>query len=262
MIKVSLWLLCIGVIVYASFCLLLFLRQRSLIFYPHPATTSGSAEILWLERGLERLKIWQVKRDEPAALIYFGGNAEDVSLNLDHFQKLFPERSLYLMNYRGYGGSTGTPTEEGLLADSRELYEHIATVHQSIVVMGRSLGTAVAVHLAAEKPVDGLILITPYSSMVDLARHYYPFLPVGPLLKDRFESILAAPHIDVPVLALIAERDEIIPRRISDALIDAFKPGLVRTVVIEGTHHNTIDSGPDYDQYLDGFVRSLSAASE
>ncbi len=262
MIKVSLWVLCIAVVVYASFSLLLYLRQRSLIFYPHPAVKSGRAEVLWLENGPERLKVWQVKREGPAALVYFGGNAEDVSLNLDHFKTLFPELSLYLMNYRGYGGSSGSPSEEGLLADSLKLFEHVADVHQTIAVMGRSLGTAVAVHLAARKPVDGLILITPYSSMVDLARHYYPLLPVGPLLKDRFESILAAPGIDVPVLALIAGRDEIIPRAISDTLVDSFKPGLVSTIVIEGAGHNTIDSGSGYDEHLADFVRSLLGDAE
>jgi pimeloyl-ACP methyl ester carboxylesterase len=149
------------------------------------------------------------------------------------------------------------PSEEGLMADSLALFEQVAAKHRTIVVMGRSLGTAVAVNLAARKPVAGLILVTPYSSMVDLARHYYPFLPVGPLLKDRFESVLAAPNIEVPVLILIAGRDEVIPGKISDTLVDSFKPGLVRRVLIDGAGHNTIDSGSGYDGHLVDFVQSL-----
>jgi uncharacterized protein len=257
MIKLAVWILFLGMFAYCSFCIFLYLRQRSLIFYPHPGVQSSEAETLWLENDGERLKVWHVSRGDSAALIYFGGNAEDVSINLSRFKKLFPSLSLYLMNYRGFGGSSGHPTEAGLYSDGRALYEHIAASHKNIIVMGRSLGTALALHLAAHTRIDGLILVTPYSSMVDLARHYYPFLPVGSLLKDRFDAVRETPGIDVPVLVVMAEHDEVIPAAISEKLVGSLQPETVQKFIIKGTFHNSIDSGPGYDKQLAGFIESL-----
>ncbi len=257
MIKVTIWILFLAGLAYAGFCLFLFLRQRSLIYYPHPAVQSNDGEVVWLDNEQEQLKVWQVDADGDAALIYFGGNAEDVSINLAQFRELFSGVSLYLMNYRGYGGSSGHPTEAGLFSDSIALYNRVAASHKKIILMGRSLGTAVALYLAAEKMVDALILVTPYSSMVDLGQHYYPILPINPLLKDRFESIYRAPEIEVPVLVLVAEHDEIIPAKVSAALVDSFKPGLVQSVVIKGTHHNTIDSTSIYNKSIEKFLDGL-----
>ena len=257
MIKLTAWIAFLGVFSYCSICLFLFLRQRSLIFYPHPAVQSDQAEVFWLENEGERLKIYRYPGSSQTALIYFGGNAEDVSLNLGRFKKIFPELSLYLMNYRGYGGSSGHPTENGIYSDSSALYEYIAASHDRIIVMGRSLGTAVAVRLAAEKTVAGVILVTPYSSMTDLANHYYPLLPVRRLLKDRFEAARYAPAIDVPVLAMVAGHDEVIPAHISARLVESLKPGTVRKIIIEEASHNTIDSSPGYEEQLVGFVSGL-----
>lgn len=255
--KLIVWILFLGVLAYGSFCLFLFLRQRSLIFYPHPPVPSREAEIIWLENDGERLKVWHVPGENRAALLYFGGNAEDVSLNLSRFKTLFSGLSLYLMNYRGYGGSSGRPTESGLYADSRALYEHIAASYRRIIVMGRSLGTAVAVHLAAHDRIDGLILVTPYSSMADLAQHYYPLLPVRPLLKDHLDAAREATDINVPVLVLMAEHDEVIPAEISEKFVDALKPETVQKFIIEGTFHNSIDSGPGYEKQLTEFIERL-----
>ena len=257
MIKLAVWILLLCALAYVSFSIFLYLRQRSLIFYPHPAVSSSEAEIIWLENGGERLKVWHVPRGSRTALIYFGGNAEDVSLNLSRFKTLFPDLSLYLMNYRGYGGSSGRPTEAGLFSDSRALYDHISAAYKSIIIMGRSLGTAIAVHLAAHTPADGLILVTPYSSMVDLARYYYPFLPVGWLLKDRFDATQEAADIAVPVLVLTAEHDEVIPASVSEKLVDSFASETVQMHIIEGTFHNSIDSGSGYEERLADFIERL-----
>lgn len=257
MIKLTFWILFLGVLAYSSLSIFMFLRQRSLIFYPHPGVKSSEAETLWLDNDGERLKIWHVPRSSKTALIYFGGNAEDVSLNLFSFKTLFPDLSLYMMNYRGYGGSSGHPTETALYSDSRALYEHISASYERIVVMGRSLGTAVAIELAAKVPVDGLVLVTPYSSMTELAHHYYPYLPVKRLLKDRFEAARYAADIDVPVLALMAERDEVIPAKISAELVDSFDPQTVQRVIIKGTFHNSIDHADEYEVQLVDFINSL-----
>ena len=248
-------LVCLG---YLALCLFLFLQQRSVLYYPHPPSRTGDADAVWLENENQRLKIWQVRKEVGPALIYFGGYAEEVSLSLSDFKRLAPGYSLYLMNYRGYGGSSGSPTQNGLYADSLALYDRVAAGHTAIVVVGRSLGSGIAVYLAAQRPVRAAVLITPYSSMVDLAKHHYPYVPVNSLMKDRFESIRFAPDIAVPVLNLIAERDEVIPRKISEGLVQAFPPGVAEKVIIMDTQHNTIESNPDYEQRLKTFLEKVA----
>jgi pimeloyl-ACP methyl ester carboxylesterase len=104
-----------------------------------------------------------------------------------------------------------------------------------------------------------MVLVSPYASMVALARHYYPLLPVTPLLKDRFESQLRAPQISVPVLALIAGRDEVIPAKISTGLVDSFIQGNLEKVVIEGAGHNTIQEYVEYHQAIQRFMKRIWA---
>lgn len=259
MIKLVLWILLLACICYGCLCLYLYLRQRSLLYFPHPPTTSNEAEVVWLENDDQKIKVWTVENHPSPALIYFGGNAEDVSANLPLFKGLIPDYSLYLMNYRGFGGSTGTPTEARLYADSLALYEQVRQHHDKIVVMGRSLGTGIATFLASQKPVQGVVLVTPYSSIAALAASYYPFMPVFPLIKDRYDSQIYAADITVPVLAMTAENDEIIPRRISDDLIRSCKSGLVEDVIIGQTGHNNIEQSPAYRSHLGAFLGSMAA---
>lgn len=261
MIKLVLWILLLACICYGCLCLYLYLRQRSLLYFPHPPTTSKEAEVFWLENDDQKIKVWTVEHPTGPALIYFGGNAEDVAANLPMFKELIPDYSLYLMNYRGYGGSTGTATEVSLYGDSLALYEQVRPHHDKIIVMGRSLGTGIATFLASQRPVNGVVLVTPYSSIAALAASYYPFLPVSPLLKDRYDSQRYAAQIMVPVLAMTAENDEIIPRRISDDLISSCKSGLVEDIIIGRTGHNNIEQSPAYRSHLGQFLGSMNTKS-
>lgn len=258
MIKLTLWILFLACVFYSCLCLFLYWRQRSLLYFPHPPASSEDAEVLWLENDDQKIKIWTVKHDAGPALIYFGGNAEDVSVNLPFFKELIPDYSLYLMNYRGYGGSTGTPTEVSLYADSLALYELVRRHHGTIVVMGRSLGTGIATYLASRRPVTGVILVTPFSSIAALASNYYPFIPVSPLLRDRYDSQSHAADITAPMLALTAEHDEIIPRRITDDLISSCKAGLIKNIIIKGTGHNSIEQSSVYRSHLRQFLGSMT----
>ena len=122
--------------------------------------------------------------------------------------------------------------------------------------MGRSLGTGVAVYLASKKKVSRLILVTPFDSMTRLASSYYPFVPVSLLLKDRFESISRAADIDIPTLLIIAEHDEVIPRRNSDRLVSALNPDLTSVQVVRGTNHNSIETNPMYHNSIKSFITS------
>jgi uncharacterized protein len=231
---------------YLALCAFMFATQRSQIYFPTAESHHSGAEVLRLESHGERIKVWQVRRPGARALIYFGGNAEDTALNIDAFSVAFPDHSLYLVNYRGYGGSSGRPTEAGLTADALTAYDHVRSEHSDITVMGRSLGSGVAVYLASERPVTRLVLVTPYDSLVNVARHHFRFLPVGALMRDRYDSASRAPQVRAPVLVVIAANDEIIPRARSEALVAAFPAEQVRTALIAGQGHNTLDLAPDY----------------
>ena len=141
-------------IAYGLLSAWVFFTQRGQIYFPTPESQHLNAEQLWIESQGERIKVWVVARPGGRALLYFGGNAEDVAGNIESFAEAFSDRSLYLVNYRGYGGSSGRPSEAGLVADALAVFDHVRTQHPDIAVMGRSLGSGVAVQLAAERPVD------------------------------------------------------------------------------------------------------------
>jgi hypothetical protein len=225
-----------------------------MLYYPTFAVNYAGAESFWLPNEGQRLKVWHISGNSNSALIYFGGNAEDVSINIPQFKALFSDYSIYLHNYRGYGGSTGAPTENGLVSDARALFDYLQEKHTHITVMGRSLGTGVAIALASERPVHRLVLVTPYDSMTHLASTYYPFFPVSLLLKDTYDSLSRSAGIDIPTLMLIAEHDEVIPRRISESLSSALNSEHTTVVVINGASHNTIESFPSYERAITAFL--------
>lgn len=229
--------------------------QRAQIYFPVPATQHADGRTLWVDSDGERIKVWHVARDHPQALIYFGGNAEDVAGNIEAFSAAFPEHSLFLVNYRGYGGSTGRPTEAGLRSDALAIFDQVHESHPDIAVVGRSLGSGVAVALASKRPVERLVLVTAYDSLLNVAREYFGWLPVGLLLEDRYDSAGLAPRIGAPVLIVIAADDEIISRPRSEALAAAFAPGQVRIEVVPGAGHNTLDLSPRYLGAIQRFLQ-------
>lgn len=240
--------------VYVALCLLLFVVQRSQMYFPAREASRPGAQSIRVQNGEASLKVWAVERPGPRAILYFGGNAEDVSLNLPSFEAAFPAHSLYLVNYRGYGGSSGRPSEPALLADATAVYDKVAARHPQVSAIGRSLGSGVAVHLASAREIQRLALVSPYDSMVNVAREHYPWLPVGLLLLDRYESGAKARAIRTPVLIVIAADDEIIPPRRSEALAAAFAPSQVRVVRLPGATHNSLDFSPQYLESLAGFM--------
>lgn len=251
--------LAIAGLVYLGLCTFMFATQRSQIYFPTPEVEHPAAQALRLESEGESLKIWHLPRPGNAALLYFGGNAEDAAGNIEAFSAAFPDHSLYLANYRGYGGSTGRPSERSLLIDAVTLHDYARARHDDVVVMGRSLGSGVAVHVASERPVDGLVLVTAYDSLVNVARSHFPFLPVGLLMRDRYDSAGRAALVTAPVLVVIAGDDEIIPRARSEALVSAFPAGQARVVTAPQVGHNTLDRSPEYLQAVSAFLRERAA---
>lgn len=235
---------------YLAVCALLFVFQRSLIYLPQPRTcTSGSVPFV-LPADDAQLVVSSRPREGAAAVLYFGGNAEDVSCTVAELAAAFPEHALYLLHYRGYGGSTGSPSEAALFADAVAVFDRVHAGHVEVVAVGRSLGSGVAVHLASVRPLARLVLVTPFASVRDLAARQFPWIPTDWLLQDKYESWRYAAAIDVPTLIIAAEHDEVIPRASSEALLGHFRDGVASFEVIAGTGHNTIGLSPDYVRLL------------
>ena len=239
---------------YLSLCAWLYVTQRSQIYFAIQEANPPGAQSIRLASGDSILKIWVVERPGPRVLVYFGGNAEDVSANLPTFASAIPDHSLYLVNYRGYGGSTGTPSESALVADAFAVYDHLHARYPDISVMGRSLGTGVAVQLAAAREVRRLVLVTPYDSLANVAGAHFPMFPVAFLMRDRYDSASHARAVGAPVLAVIASDDEIIPRANSEALVNSFPRSQVRVTLLEGATHNSIDLYPAYLRDVGDFL--------
>lgn len=175
-------------------------------------------------------------------LIYFGGNAEEVSAMLADRPQL-PGWALLLVNYRGYGLSGGTPSQSALFADALALHDWARRRPEvdpdRIVAWGRSLGAGVAVQLAAQRPLAGVLLVSPYDSMAAVAQRHYPYVPVRWLFRHPFDALALAPSIRTPALAVAMAHDEVIPVHHSRRLMAAWG-GPQRLLVFDDGDHNTL----------------------
>jgi pimeloyl-ACP methyl ester carboxylesterase len=247
--------LVVALLLYGVFCLFLYVAQRSFIYFPTPESTNPLAHDLRIASGDESLQVWQLNPGAERGIIYFGGNAEDVVANTPLFAELFADQTVYLVNYRGYGGSSGSPSEAGLFADAEAVYDFVKHQHSGVHVIGRSLGSGVAVYLATVRVVDKLVLVTPYDSIAYIAQSSMPLFPVSLLIKDRYDSWRLAGGLKNQTLTLLAEHDEVIPRASSEKLIAAFQPQLITKVVIHQANHNSIGMMASYRTALDSFLR-------
>lgn len=254
--------------------LVLYLAQDSLIFHRQPLEEARRAQILGRYPAVReftlpaadgtRLHGWLAGSQgagRAPLVLYFGGNAEEVSWMLEAVGN--PERgetpgiAWLLVNYRGYGLSGGAPSEQALVADALALYDHARLLPgvqaDRIYALGRSLGSGVAVALASQRPLSGVILVNPYDSLVAMARHYYPYLPVSWMLKHRFDSISRAVALRSPLLCIIGERDEVIPPERGLRLYEAWA-GTKRKQLIAGAGHNDVDASPQFWPEIRAFL--------
>lgn len=269
MIQIILKIALFATLGFCSVILLAYLFQGRMIFIQQktmsPEAQNFKAYEVVFEHKAARLHGWLVslptaEKDDPL-VIYYGGNAEELSGNLTDFCNNGIKKFL-MVNYRGYGKSTGVPSEELLIADALFIFDQMLHdqrfLFENIVLMGRSLGTGVAVQVAGLRKVAGVVLITPFDSLVNTAKFHYPFLPVNLLLKHRFDSVAMAPKINVPMLALIAERDQIIPNKSSQNLVKKWG-GPLKSVLIEDAGHNDIHLHPQYWRALNSFLNSVKS---
>lgn len=252
MTRVILFVFAIAAFVYIALCLLLFLAQRSFIYFPQSKSPTGNSPTLTLEFEGENLLVSTRPRAGQYAVIYFGGNAEDVARSLPTLAEAFPERSLCALNYRGYGGSTGKPSEAAIISDALRLFDRIHADHPHIVVIGRSLGSGVAIHVASERPVERLVLVTPYDSLLNIAATQFRYFPLSWLMLDKFESWRYAPKVTATTQLLVAQNDEVIPLASSEALYKHLPHSLAILTIIPGVGHNTISESSEYIPALRG----------
>jgi len=242
------------VFLYLLVGLFLYLRQRYFLYYPTPRIIATQYKNVFLENENEKINIIVLNEGHSNAILYFGGNAESMTESADYIAGQFPGFSVYLMDYRGYGLSTGEASEEALFSDALNLYDMVKEEHAGISVGGRSLGTAVAAYVAANREVSKLALITPFDSIVNVAQDRYPIYPVGLLLHDKYDTVSRVKQIKAKIFIVIAEHDEVIPRERTEALIKAFDPEQLETVVIENRGHSDISSDERYYRIMQAFI--------
>jgi fermentation-respiration switch protein FrsA (DUF1100 family) len=207
---------------YGALLALMYFAQRALMYFPDRTRTAPAAaglpqaaeEILGTADG-EKIIVWHVPpRGDKPVVLYFHGNGGALNLRAGKFNAIVADGTgLLALSYRGYGGSTGKPSEAGLIADADAAYAFAAARYppDRIVLWGESLGSGVAVALAAGHPVGKLVLEAPFTSAVDVAAAVYPFMPVRYLMKDQFRSDQRIGQVKAPVLVLHGARDRIVP---------------------------------------------------
>ena len=272
--RMVLEILKIGAAVAVGLPVFLYFFQEKMLFFPTPPASSvhrparGEVEDVRLVApdGVQ-LSGWLVRSgvdhgiEGAPLLIYFGGNAEEVSWLVGVADR-FAGHSLLLLNYRGYGGSGGWPGESALFADALLAYDYARQrrdVDSSrILAMGRSLGSGVAVYLAAQRQLAGVILVSPYDSVRSLAQSIYPWLPVGLLLKHPFDSLSRAGGLAAPLLCVVAGDDSVIPQAHSRRLFDAWGGRDKRWIEVRGAGHDDVSGEPRYWEEIALFLGRFS----
>jgi len=251
--KVSIWILVLACIGYFSACGWLYYKQREMLYFPPPPLVAPQGQAFDLASQNLKLHGWVINPGKQAALLFFGGSAESVEREASFFHDNLPGISVYLIPYRGYSGNPGTPTEDGLFTDALTAYDYVAARHAVVAIMGRSLGTGVAMYVATKRPVARLVLVTPYDSIEHIAQDQYPIFPVALLMKDKYESWRRAPQAREPALVVMAADDTVVPRAYTEHLISTFvvRPNVV---LIKHADHSTVLAKPEYAAAIRNFL--------
>jgi fermentation-respiration switch protein FrsA (DUF1100 family) len=245
------WLL-VPLCFYAGVLALMYVMQRSLQYFPETARTPPAqaglpqAEELTLDTADgERVIAWHVPASERRPVVlYFHGNGGSLRMRADRFRALSADGTgLVALSYRGYAGSTGSPTEAGLIADAEAAYRFARERYGAdrIVLWGESLGTGVAVAIAAKHPVARVLLQSPFTSAADVGAAAYPFLPVHWLMKDPFYSDRRIGDVTAPVLVLHGAMDRVVPIASGERLYAMIRAPK-RFARIERAGHNDHDA--------------------
>ena len=243
------------VTVYIIFALFLYFMQRKMLYLPQEGSQNVDATEVEFKNGNIVLRGWIINEDQEKSILYYGGNAETIESNIAFYRENFPDYTLYLINYRGFGESDGNPTEVNLFNDALFIYDQISSKHEKISLIGRSLGSGIAVYLASKRKIDKLVLITPFDSILNVAKQTYKIFPFSILLKDKYESINYVKDINSKTLFLIAEKDKMIKYPRSMNLYEAFSKDIAELNIIKDAHHNSISHYSEFTESLKNFLK-------
>jgi fermentation-respiration switch protein FrsA (DUF1100 family) len=236
-------------VLYVGMAAILYFSQRSMMYFPETVhTTPAQAglpeaeEVTLTAADGERLVAWYVApREDRPIVLYFHGNGGALHYRVERFRKLVRDGiGLLGLEYRGYAGSSGSPSEAGLYADGEAAYAFAAARYpaKQIVVWGESLGTAIAVALAAEKPVARVILEAPFTSTAEVASLRYWYLPVRLLMKDQYRSDERIEKITAPVLILHGVHDHVVPYAMGERMFEQTKAPKHIVKFLDGDHED------------------------
>jgi uncharacterized protein len=239
----------IAICVYVGMAAALYFRQRSLMYFPDPAHTlpaqaglPEATEVTLTASDGGHSTAWHAPpRDDKPVIVYFHGNGGALRYRADRFRKLVHGGvGLVALEYRGFGGNDGSPTEGGLIADGEAAYAFAAAHYpaRQIVLWGESLGTAIAVMLAAEKPVGRVILEAPFTSAAAVAASHYWYMPVRLLMKDQYRSDEAIGKITAPVLILHGMHDRTVPFAMGERMFELTSAPKHIVRFIDGDHED------------------------
>lgn len=258
------------VLIYFLVAVIVFLFQRKLQYIPDrssPAIPSGKPdfqEVTLTTSDNCRIKCWYwpARDKESTTVVYFHGNAGHRGHRMDQMEE-FSRRGfgVFIFDYRGYGGSEGSPSESGLYLDAEAVLAWVEkNTNDSCIYFGESLGCGVAVEMATRKKPIALILQSGYSSLADVGQKAYPFLPVGLLMRDKYECMDKVKNISCPLLMVHGEKDNIIPPALGKKLFEvASEPK--KWVLIRGFGHNNL--GPwNYIKNLEEFLNANHVISK
>jgi fermentation-respiration switch protein FrsA (DUF1100 family) len=249
MIRLAGTIVLVGLFGYLAILALVYSQQRRLLFPASPIRVSaaqaglhGVSDVaLRTPDGETLVAWWKPPETGRALLLYFHGNGGSLLNRRDRFRMLAADgRGLLMVSYRGYSGSTGSPSEEGLHVDAQTAYAWLGWYQPDrIVLYGESLGTGVAIRLASEVKIGALILDAPYTSTADIAKTLFWYMPITLLMRDQFRSIDRIAHVEVPILMMHGEEDGVVPIAQSRILFAAAKEPK-RSVEFPGVDHESV----------------------
>ena len=266
------WVQSVGLLLFAvvSYVVFLLLFENKIIFHPsrypegfwEPVSVGVPAQDIYFtsEDGI-KLHGWFIPDPNAVAtLLWFHGNAGNLSHRLNNIQRLAPlSLNIFIFDYRGYGRSEGEPNEQGIYKDSKAAYNTVVGLNtvtvDTLFLFGRSLGGICAVETALDHPARGLILESVFTSASDMSRQVFPLIPLGWAIRSKLDAIGKVPHLTLPKLFLHGTRDEVVPYDLGRKLFDsAVEPKTFYP--IEGAGHNDtyILGGRDYFNALSLFI--------
>jgi uncharacterized protein len=258
------WTAVIALCLYAALATMVYLAQRSLMYFPDKTHVTPA------EAGLPEAKevpvtasdgvqvaLWHVPpQDDKPVIVYFHGNGGSLRYRVPRFRKLIDAGiGLVALEYRGYGGSPGSPSEQGFIADGQAAYRFAAAHYpaQQLVLWGESLGSGVAVAVAAEQPVGRVILEAPFTSAVALGAQHYWYLPVRLLMKDQFHSDSRIGKVTAPLMIMHGVHDRTVPYAMGERLFELANQPKHLVRFLDGGHDDLDANGA-----LDAVARFLA----